>query len=345
VLLAMVGARDPSGLTALVRDEVEQQPLRLALAGTSLRALRYRPVNAAAANSKPILLLHGVHPDGIDHRDLQRFARALAGVGLTVYTPELPALTRFRLEPATIDTIEQCACSVAQRHGGKAPGVFGISFAGGLALMAAAGDGGASCFDQVVGIGAHHSIGRLLGFYTGAPGQDPDGRPAPVRPDPYGARVLAYAFSQDLFAPADLEIARRALLLWLENHKSRARAELERVGPDGRELLGDLLTDAALPAPSAQALAALPSRQKATLERLSPAGKMAGVGVPVFLIHGQGDRVIPASETRQLANELPAQSRKAVLITPLLGHTELEARPSFGEHLAVVAWLTRVLAR
>ena len=58
------------------------------------------------------------------------------------------------------------------------------------------------------------------------------------------------------------------------------------------------------------------------LARLSPAGRLAGLGVPVYVVHGAGDSVIPSAETEWAAREL-GDAPHVALVTPLIEHVEV----------------------
>jgi pimeloyl-ACP methyl ester carboxylesterase len=50
----------------------------------------------------------------------------------------------------------------------------------------------------------------------------------------------------------------------------------------------------------------------------------SGITAPVFLIHGADDNVVPASESRMLAERLSGQVPVQLLITPLITHAEVD---------------------
>jgi hypothetical protein len=45
----------------------------------------------------------------------------------------------------------------------------------------------------------------------------------------------------------------------------------------------------------------------------------------VYLLHGEGDNIIPAAETLWIASKLPRSTLKAVLVSPVLSHLDIEA--------------------
>ncbi|HSK09290.1 MAG TPA: hypothetical protein VK911_06920, partial [Vicinamibacterales bacterium] len=119
--------------TSTVVERQETVPSRFG----PLRAKLYRPTNGAA---RAVLLTPGVNALGIDEPRLVAFARNLAASGLLVLTPELPDLSRYMVSPRSTDMIEDAARWYADNHAltaGEPIGIVGISFAGGLSMVAA----------------------------------------------------------------------------------------------------------------------------------------------------------------------------------------------------------------
>jgi pimeloyl-ACP methyl ester carboxylesterase len=81
----------------------------------------------------------------------------------------------------------------------------------------------------------------------------------------------------------------------------------------------------------------------AELQAVSPAGHLQDVRVPVLLLHGKGDSLIPASETLWLARGLPPHVVKAMLISPALSHVDLEDKPTLRDHWELVHWVAVLL--
>jgi hypothetical protein len=45
----------------------------------------------------------------------------------------------------------------------------------------------------------------------------------------------------------------------------------------------------------------------------------------VYLLHGEADNIIPSAETLWMATELPRDNLKAMLVSPVLSHLDLDA--------------------
>ena len=75
---------------------------------------------------------------------------------------------------------------------------------------------------------------------------------------------------------------------------------------------------------------------------LSPAGRMARIPVPVYLLHGEGDSVIPPEETTWADAELGAHEHVA-LVSPLIEHVEISGQPTVSDQWALVRFMSRLL--
>ncbi len=77
---------------------------------------------------------------------------------------------------------------------------------------------------------------------------------------------------------------------------------------------------------------------------VSPHGHLATLTTPVYLLHGEGDNIIPSAETLWMENELPSETLKAALISPVLSHLEMNnAGPSLLDHLRLVHFFALIL--
>jgi pimeloyl-ACP methyl ester carboxylesterase len=64
--------------------------------------------------------------------------------------------------------------------------------------------------------------------------------------------------------------------------------------------------------------------------------------VPVHLVHGTGDRVVPFTETLWNARRLAGETEVATLISPAIVHAEY-APPSLWDRLALVEFIVDAL--
>jgi dienelactone hydrolase len=292
-------------------------------------------------NPPAMVILHGVHYLGIDEPRLVNFSRALSTHGVLVLTPELADLADYHVELGSIDLIGYAARDLKARTGANSVAVLGLSFAGGLALVAASEPQYEKDVSIVISIGGYDSLPRVLRFYATNTVQGPRGAVLHMQAHEYGILVVAYAHPEDFFSPADVPRAREAIRQQLHEKTAQAQAIAQRLSPAGRARMEDLLAhkDGGL---SADLLRSL-SEHKTDAEAVSPEGKLAHIRADVFLSHGEADNVIPPAELMWLKKDVPADKLKAALISPVISHVELGGKPSFADEWRLVDFMKDVL--
>ena len=332
-LLARFGDASTSAST-----DVREEPLSIARANEdAIRARLYLPRKASRG---AIVLVPGVHHLGIDEPRLVRFARAVSASGVVVLTPEIGALIDYRIEGASADEIGEAAHALHGRVG-RPVGVMGMSFAGGLALLAASDPRFVPDVAFVVAVGAHDDLDRVARFFATNTIARPDGSVVHLAAHPYGPLVLAYDHVEDFLPPTDLAAAKDALRLWLWEDKDAARARLASLAPDARSKLSALF-DGNVASIATQLIAEIDANEGA-LRAASPHGRLAGLRAPVYLLHGSGDSVIPPSETLWLALDVPEGLARDVLVSPAVVHVEIQGEPGPREKFALVHFMAEVL--
>jgi pimeloyl-ACP methyl ester carboxylesterase len=113
------------------------------------------------------------------------------------------------------------------------------------------------------------------------------------------------------------------------------------LGPEAKAKI-DRLFDDHVDAISSELLAEI-AKSADVMSPVSPHDHMASIHVPIFLLHGAGDTVIPATETSWLAADAPPGRVENVLVSPALVHVELEGEPSFADKWALVHFMAQIL--
>ncbi|HEV7675745.1 MAG TPA: alpha/beta hydrolase [Candidatus Angelobacter sp.] len=301
--------------------------------------LRYRTYTPQdMQNPGGVVLLHGVHHLGIEDLRMWNLARALAGAGVLVMTPELRDLADYRVTARTIDVIGDSAVALSTRTGRRV-GVLGLSFAGGLALLAANRKEFGDSIGFVVAIGAHDDMGRVARFFAANVIARPDGIEAPFQAHEYGALVLAYSHLEDFFSSSDVPIAREALRQWLWEQPD-AMKTAAALSPAGKKELDLLLHHREQ---MREALLGEITLHKDEMDAVSPHGHLAQLHTAVFLLHGAGDTIIPSSETLWLAKDVPAAELKASLVSPALVHVDMGDKVTWQQQWQLVDFMAQVL--
>jgi len=301
-------------------------------------ARMYTPVGVS--HPSHLLLIHGVHHLGIHDPRIIAFARALAEGGVQVYTPEMRDLTEYNVSPATIDLIGTAAREFSRQANSKV-GILGISFSGSLALIAAADPHNSGNIAFVVSLGSHDSMQRVARFFLTGETPRPDGTVGFVKPHEYGALVMLHSHPEEFFPAADVLQARESLkyLLWEDVETSKRTAE--KLSPPSRAIMDKLYAhdrDSLKPA-LLQAL----DRHAAQTEAVSAAAKLASLRVPVLLLHGAADDVIPNTELLWLQREVPPAYLRGALITPLLSHLDVAGDPTASDKWQLIQFMSAVL--
>jgi dienelactone hydrolase len=314
-------------------------------------AVRVRIFRPVGGSSHAALLVSGVHPDGIEEPRLVDLARDLAGTGVNVVTPEVPDLMRYRLTARVTDTIEHSAEWLAGRQdlsGGHPIGMIGVSFSGGLSIVAAGRPGLRAHVAYVLSFGGHGNLPRVLRYYcTGVEPSLPGSVTMARRPHDYALAILLHQ-AADLAVPADQAAALRRGLETFLQASALARIDQRRamdLFAQGRTLQDEL------PEPSATLMQLVNARDVTAIglrllpylpelgqdPALSP-DRSAPPAAPVYLLHGSDDNVIPAAETELLAADLAHTTRVHPLVSAFLTHVDLAARPTVNETWRMIAF-------
>jgi pimeloyl-ACP methyl ester carboxylesterase len=304
----------------------------------TVRARLYLPHNKPDAPA--MVVFHGVHYLGIDEPRLMGFAAAMASCGLRVLTPELPGIKDYHVSEDSVATIGESAKWFAAQTGGPV-GVMGLSFSGGLALVAAADPLYHPSFKFVFAVGSQDSMGRVADYYLTGRDVRPDGSIEVLPAHEYGPLVLEYEHLEDFLPARDLGPVRAVLRAHLyEDTKAEAEASLKLNEVEKREALE--LMDATSPATRAK-ISAMTLKRKAEIPGLSPRGRLETLHTPVYLLHGEADNIIPSAETLWMATELPREDLKAMLVSPVLSHIDLDAKPGAVDEWQLVHFFALIM--
>ena len=327
------------GVTGPVTVEDTSFPIETPTGPQQVRARLYLPANQAHAPA--MVIFHGVHHLGIDEPRLKGFAAAMAGCGLRVLTPELPGIKDYHVSQDSARTIGESVKWFAAQTG-RPVGVMGLSFSGGLALVAAEDPQYGPSFKFVFAVGSQDSMERVSRYYMTGQDVRPDGTVEVMKPHEYGPLVIEYEYLEDFVPAADLEPIRAVLRAHLYEDKEGETAALARLSPAQKsEALA--LMDTTLPATRAAVVAAI-ERNAYKFPALSPEGRLRTLTTPVYLLHGGADNLIPSAETLWMASELPSQNLEAMLVSPVLSHVDLkEAEPGVMDEWRLVHFFALVM--
>lgn len=308
--------------------------------------------------TRTVLLVPGIHAMGIDEPRLTALAKDLAGSGVGVMTTALPDLQQYEITPRSTDQIEDVVSWLAARRE-LAPdghvGIVGISFAGGMSIVAA---GRASIRDRVafvLSFGGHGDLPRVIRYLvTGEAPKVPGLEVHP--PHDYGVAVVLHATAALVVPPAQVEPLREGIrtFLWGSQLTLLDRRQADETFAQARAMAQ------ALPRPASTYLEYVNDRNVSALgavlaphiarlassEAISPARAPSPPAAPVYLLHGADDSVIPSAESVLLGEHLQRQgTRVRVLLSRLITHAEVDQSAAAGDTWKLVSFWAEVLQR
>jgi acetyl esterase/lipase len=323
---------------ALEAETVSQHDTTIPWRGGVLRGRVYTPNDVSG---RAILLVPGVHAAGIDEPRLINFAREIAATGHPVVTAELPDLARYEITPRTTDMIEDAGDWMRKAWSERMPardrlvGLMGISFGGGLSVVAASRMAGRAGW--VLSFGGHGDLPRTLRYLC--TGSQPDGGHRP--PHDYGVVIILQSVADRVVPPDQVQPLREGIRIFLNaSHldmvdKTKGAAEFARARAYAE----------GLPEPAKTFMSWVTNRDvahlgPALLPHVSAMGDDAALSpernpppaMPVYLLHGADDNVIPAVESALLAHDLRQRGGSVLqLATPLITHAEVDHPPGLVE--------------
>jgi len=355
-----------AGLQGPVQDALEWEREAVAAYDTSvpsrhgsLRARLYVPDHVRRA----IVLVAGVNALGIDEPRLYGLAQELANVGYAVLTPELPDLQRYDITVRTTDMIEDAAVwlsaqpRLARNH---RVGLVGVSFAGGLSIVAAGRPALRDRAAFVFSFGGHSDFPRVLRFLCSGmepTPPDPGGGAAPTgeqyrRPHDYGVVIVLLGLADRVVPPEQAGPLRAAILTYLrashydlidKRKAAVAFAEARQMAAALREPARSFMQQVNDRAVDRLGPALLPHIAGDGQEpALSPERSPAPV-CPVYLLHGSEDNVVPAVESLWLTRHLEGRAPVRTLLSHVITHAELDSRRGWAEIWRLVDFFASLL--
>lgn len=290
--------------------------------GMRIEADVYRP--RAGVPGATVLMVPGAVERGRNDPRVAPFAELLARAGFRVVVPDLPSLLALRVHPDNERELAAALAAVIADRSlaprGKA-GMFGISYAGGVAVLVAADPRFAARVPFVVTVGAHADLDSVIRFLaTGETWHR--GRAVRLRADPYGQMVFVRTYAE--FLDAD---DRAMLEAMVERRAADLSAPLgdlaARLSPEGR-VIHDLFEGAAPPrVPGLMARFAPGMKRRA--ESMSPARRDLGaLRARLYVVHDRDDPTIPFTEAHRLAAHARTHTRVRTVVLESLHHVEPE---------------------
>ncbi|HSQ65457.1 MAG TPA: alpha/beta hydrolase [Polyangiaceae bacterium] len=285
----------------------------------------------------------GMHFLGPDDPRMDRFCRVLGRAGFVVVAPLLSDFLALRLARGSTEQLATAvdhAGELARERGVPGPALLSISFGSMPAIEVAAREAAKARVSRLVLFGGFCDFEATVRHAV-----------LGERRDPLNSPVV---FS-NLIEHLDLDVDRAAVLAaWRAMvERTWGRMELKAEGardPIAHEIargLGDreqalFLAGCGLDPSSRALLERGLERARGRFEFTDPRPWLARLGVPVTIVHGRDDDVIPVAQAHELARALPPGHPHEVLLTGFYGHTG-SAVPSPRALASEVRTLTAIL--
>lgn len=281
--------------------------------GKVYAADEYRPKGHSGLPLPTVLLLHGLSP--LAHRDMRivGLAKAIAAVGFRVVAPQVDEIKALKIGAESIGDIARIVQTVSEEPATlqRRVAIFSASFTGGLALLAAGRAAALPYVSAVCVIGAYACVTSTLRYLMSAASADPYGRYVILK------NFIHHSIGDDpeVVAALDAAIA--------DNFHAREVGELQvvlrRIRPRARNLVTTLLENAAS---RRYHFSRIETQLKPIADELDVVRHAGKIAAPVILLHGEEDRVIPATQSRLLHVAMRRAGRMSnLVVSPLLGHS------------------------
>ena len=312
----------------------------------------------AGETNRSVLLVPGIHSMGIEEPRLTALATDLAGTGVIVMTMALPDLQAYMITPRATDAIEDAVSWMAQRSNlapdGKV-GIVGISFAGGLSIVAAGRPAIRDRIAFILSFGGHGDLPRVMRYL--ATGQAPEVPGLSTHPPhDYGLAVILYGLADNGVVPdeqvAELREGIKTFLLASQltlvnmdqaNAMFTKAREMAKAMPEPSRTFMNYVNDRTV-SKLGPALVPFLDQLGASDPALSPQRAPEPPSAAVYLLHGDDDTVIPAAESALLNDHLRSKDVDVhLLLSNLITHAEVNRAASSADAWKLISFWASLL--
>jgi hypothetical protein len=271
-----------------------------------------------------MVLVPGATVLGRDEPRLKALARTFARAGFAVLVPELPEVRQLALSRADGERVASALRQLGKWQPEVPLGVAAVSYAVGPAVIAMLEDDLTARVAFLVSIGGYHDITAAIRFITtGTFRPAGDSREFRREPNSYGRWAFLHANAGRLDSATDVRLLQEIAQRRFRDADADIAPLSRGLGPQGRAVLA--VVDNRDPDAVATLIAALPDRVRQEIDGLNLAlydlSKLRG---HIILVHGQGDPMVPYSESQSLAASASG-ARVSLFLMDDIGHVEFNA--------------------
>ncbi len=311
---------DADGPIARLRPNPEVQIVTFEAGEKLIVADLYRPNDGR--RHPGIVLNHGVADRGKNDPRLVNFADALARAGYVALVPEFTNLKEFRVRPSDVDELV-ASFEYLERSEYVQPdriGLFGLSYAGGLAVLAAGDPRIADRVRFCFVLGGYYDLRDVVVFVTTGRYRTDRGW-AYLEPTGSGRWAFLLSSADLIEDPEDRELLARIARKKLADPEADVDRYVGVLGEEGLRVYAIMVGEN--PDQVAALLDELGDRAQSYLEELSPAGRLDRVRCRLIIAHGRDDNLIPYTQSILLAENAPPGTDVRLTILDSFQHVDL----------------------
>ena len=247
-----------------------------------------------------VLLFLGANAAGRDDEDVVNLGNALARAGFVAMFHWSPTMAlQFNIDPSEVENLVWAFQYLRGREfvDRDRVGIGGFCVGASFALVAAADARIRDDVSFINAFGPYYDAQDLL-LQVASRSRLYQGEREPWNPDSLTLRVLANELIESLADPGEREVMHR---LYVER-QNVPQSELE--GLSGSALRVRRLLDGTTPEEAQVLYGELPAEFRENMRRISPSTYVGDLKARVMILHDRDDRLVPAAESRRLADAL-----------------------------------------
>ncbi|HEX8925973.1 MAG TPA: hypothetical protein VF786_09290, partial [Terriglobales bacterium] len=255
-------------------------------------------------------------------------------------TPLASDLADYHVTSHGAEVVGYSALHLCSTTHSKKVSVIGMSFGGGLALIAASDPRFSGSISSVTALGSHEDLARVLQYFVTNRAVGPSGEVFKETAHEYGPLVAVYQHPEAFFPAADVEQVRVALRYLLWEDVDRSKKEATRLSAEAQRTMQILYEHKVQDL--GPIMLAWMAQHPHEWDAASPSHTGRDVHVPVYLLSGAADNIVPPTETLWIEHNLPADTERHVLISNVLSHLDV-SKASIRDRAMLVHWMADML--
>jgi acetyl esterase/lipase len=336
LVLVELGSPEVDGPIAARRPDPIVERVSFDAYGTTMVADLYRPPDDK--RHPGIILSHGVAYRGKDDPRLVNFADALARVGYVALVPDFVNLKEFRVRPSDIDEFV-CSFEYLEEYARIRPdriGLFGFSYAGGLAVLSASDPRIADRVRFCFLLGGYYDLENVITYMTTGM-YERDGERVYLEPRNSGRWAFLLNSADLIEDEADRETLMRVSRLKMDDPDHDVSALVATLGQEGTRAYALMVNDD--PDSTRGLIEGLSERVQEYFSDLTLEGRIDGLRARLIVGHGKDDDLIPYTESLLLAENVPPGTPIHLEILESFHHVDI----TLGEGEGITAFFASVV--